>query len=350
MAQPGRNLPPTRKKLQDARKRGDVPRFRDAVCFASLAAGCAALVWILPGRAQKLFLFAKDTLSCAGQVKAGEMGAGMVYAWGSEAGRVWLGAALSVMIPVSVMTLAAAFLTTGPVFSIHPVSPRLDRLNPLQGARRMVSSERWFGLLKDLLKLGLLALGGFFVVREILGIIPAFLQVQSAGGAAVILLGIVKTCFKYTLLSLAPIILIDLIYSRSAYMKKMMMTREELKKELKETEGDPSIKGRRQKLHREIALQRMIEDVRKATVVIVNPEHIAVALQWDEETMDAPTVVAGGKEHLAERIIREARRCGVPVIQDVVLAHSLADLQPGEEIPENLYEAVAKIIRLLQGG
>ncbi|MFH1438628.1 MAG: EscU/YscU/HrcU family type III secretion system export apparatus switch protein [Pseudomonadota bacterium] len=348
MGEPGRNLPPTRKKLLDARKRGDIPRYRDFLCYVSLLAGAAAVLWIVPGQARRILLFAQQAMAGAVTIEAGEGSAWAAASWFHSAGKLFLTVSASVCLPVFALTLLAGLFSTRFAFSVKPIAAQLDRLNPLEGAKKFFSSERWMGLAKDLLKIVLIAASAYFIVDAILEILPAFIEVREPGPERELLTRFMRVTFLYTFLALVPILFMDFIYTRHAYLRRLMMTGQELKKELRETEGDPSIKGRRQKLHREIALQRMIEEVKRAAVVIVNPLHIAVALRWEEETMDAPVVVAAGKEHMARRIIREARRCGVPVIQDIRLAGSLSELQVGEEIPENLYEVVAKVIRLLE--
>ena len=348
MGEPGRSFPPTRKKLQDARKRGEIPRYRDFLCYVSLVAGAAAILWIVPGQAKRILLFAQQAMAGALTIEAGAANAWPVAPWCYCAGKLFLTVSASVCLPVFALTLLAGLFSTRFAFSMKPLEAKLSRLNPVEGAKRVFSAERWMGLVKDLLKIVLIAASAYFIVNAILDILPAFIEVRAPGPERELLTRFMKITFLFTFLALVPILFIDLFYTRHAYIKKLMMTHQELKKELRETEGDPSIKGRRQKLHREIALHRMIEEVKRAAVVIVNPTHIAVALHWEEETMDAPVVVATGKEHMAGRIIREARRCGVPVIQDIRLAGSLSELQVGEEIPENLYEVVAQVIRLLE--
>jgi flagellar biosynthesis protein FlhB len=123
------------------------------------------------------------------------------------------------------------------------------------------------------------------------------------------------------------------------------MTHEEVKREYKDSEGDPSHRAERQRLHRELMEQRMVAEVRKADFVVVNPDHIAVALRYDRDGEAAPVVVARGERLLAERIKQVAREAGVPIFRDVTLARSLRDLPEGAEIPAALYEAVAEIVR-----
>jgi len=137
----------------------------------------------------------------------------------------------------------------------------------------------------------------------------------------------------------------DYLLVRRRHLDRLRMTREEVKREYKESEGDPSHRAERQRLHRELLEQRMVAEVRKADFVVVNPDHIAVALRYDRDGEAAPIVVARGERLLAERIKQAAREAGVPIFRDVTLARSLRDLPEGAEIPAALYEAVAEILR-----
>jgi flagellar biosynthesis protein FlhB len=139
--------------------------------------------------------------------------------------------------------------------------------------------------------------------------------------------------------------LADYLWTRRRHMQGLRMTREEVTREHKESEGDPTHRAERQRLHRELAEQRMLADVRKADFVVVNPDHIAVALRYDRDGEAAPVVVARGERLLAERIRQAAREAGVPIFRDVTLARSLRHLAEGQEIPAALYEAVAEILR-----
>src|SRR5205814_4053974 len=123
----------------------------------------------------------------------------------------------------------------------------------------------------------------------------------------------------------------------------------EVRRDTRETEGDPRHKAERQRLHRALAEQRMLEDVRKADFVVVNPDHLAIALRYDRDGEAAPVVVARGERLLAERIKEVAREAGVPIFRDVTLAHSLRALEQGDQIPEALYEAVAETLRVVYG-
>ncbi len=142
---------------------------------------------------------------------------------------------------------------------------------------------------------------------------------------------------------------LDALLLARRHRRGLRMPREEIKREHREAEGDPAHRGERQRLHREIVEQRMIDEVRKADFVVVNPDHIAVALRYDPEGDAAPVVVAKGERLVAERIKQIAREAGVPIFRDVGLARSLAELGEGGQIPAALYEAVAEILRVVQG-
>jgi flagellar biosynthesis protein FlhB len=141
----------------------------------------------------------------------------------------------------------------------------------------------------------------------------------------------------------------DYFLQRFLYLKEMRMTKQEVKQEFKESEGDPHIKGARRRLHHEILARNMVSAVRGANVVVVNPTHVAVALKYDDALMDAPTVVAKGAGPLAAQIRRVAEESKVPIMRDVPLARTLFDLEVDAEVPEELYEAVAVVLRWVYG-
>jgi flagellar biosynthesis protein FlhB len=136
----------------------------------------------------------------------------------------------------------------------------------------------------------------------------------------------------------------DYLWQRHAHRKKLRMSRDEVKREHKESEGDPSHKAERHRLHQELIQQRMVAEVRKADLVVVNPDHIAVAIKYDADGPSAPVVVAKGERLVAEQIKQAAREAGVPIFRDVTLARSLREVEEGDEIPEALYEAVAELL------
>ena len=169
---------------------------------------------------------------------------------------------------------------------------------------------------------------------------PAALSVAFVGQVA-IKIGL-RVAVAYAIIGAA-----DYLWQRKSFRKEQMMTKEEVKREYKESEGDPQHKAERQRVHRELAQHQQIQAVRDAHCVVVNPDHIAVALKFDENTMNAPTVVAKGERLVAQQIKEIARQAGVPIYRDVALARALHELELDDEIPEALYEAVAEVLRFL---
>ena len=334
----------TPRKIREARRRGEVMRARDLGAAASWFATCAGLGVVLP-----LVLPDLRALAVA-SLRAGAA-PGMVDV------PSWAAAGLDVCLRILVVPLAASWvvvlgsglLVAGPGLRWRAMAPRLDRFDPVRGLQRLVSTDRWFETGRDLVKLAIMIGAGAILVRS--AIAPGLAVVGSGtDGAGVVLHRTLREGAWGVAVCAAAFALVDVAWGRWTWLRKLKMSPREVKQEVRESEGDPALKGRRRRLHREMSEHRMMESVRTATVVVVNPTHVAVALEWDEERMDAPTVVATGREALARRIIREARRAGVPVVRDVALARTLAGLDPGEVIPEDLYEPVAAIVRVLQEG
>jgi flagellar biosynthetic protein FlhB len=140
---------------------------------------------------------------------------------------------------------------------------------------------------------------------------------------------------------------LDRFWQMHVFAKEQRMSKHDVKQEYKQTEGDPHIKGQRKQLAEELLMHGSIEDVKNADVVVVNPDHIAVALRYDDDEESAPTVMAKGQRVMAEKIKEVARQFGVPIMRNVPLAHALHDLEVGEEIPEELYEAVAEVLNFV---
>lgn len=221
----------------------------------------------------------------------------------------------------------------------------INKLNPAEGFKqKFLKARPYIELAKTVTKITITAV----VIGSVLWNARADLinlTTQSVTSVAAFTSKIVlevglKVGFTFLLLGAG-----DYSLQKYLYLKEMKMTKQEVKEEYKETEGDPLIKGARRQIHREILMQSMMAAVKKADAVVVNPTHIAVALQYDRGTMNAPTVVAKGAELMAAHIRQLADEAGVPIMRDVPLAHALYDLELEAEVPEELYEAVAVVLR-----
>jgi len=222
------------------------------------------------------------------------------------------------MLAVFAAGIAGNCLQVGILFTGEPLIPKLSKLNPLSGAKKMLSVKSLGELVKSLLKLSIVGGVGFLMIRSEINAIPCALIVMAA---------------------------LDYAFQRWQYEKGLKMTKQEVKDEMKQAEGDPALKGRIRGVQREIAKRRMMEDVPTADVIITNPTHLAIALKYNSEDMSAPRVVAKGAGFIAERIKEIARDAGVPIVENKPLAQTLfKSIELGDVIPVNLYRSVAEVL------
>jgi len=255
---------------------------------------------------------------------------------------------LLILIPFFVPILIAGMAgNIGQIgFEIHgePMRPKLTRLNPIAGLKKLVSLRSMVEVIKSVIKI--LFIGGiaFGIVKNETTAMPALMQQEVVD----ILLFIGRVAFKiffFVCLALIVLAFLDYAYQRWQYEQSLKMTKQEVKDERRQIEGDPKVKGRIRRVQLELARRRMMEAVPEADVVITNPVHLAVALKFDAAKMIAPTIVAKGSGYVAERIKEIARSHQVPIVENKPLAqalHKMAEI--GEFIPVELYRAVAEVL------
>jgi flagellar biosynthetic protein FlhB len=245
---------------------------------------------------------------------------------------------------VGVVALAANYSQVGFMFTTGPITPSLDKIDPVQGAKRLVSMKT---LVKTGVNLAKAALVGVVFYYSIKGNLREYVMLGDSDVPA-ILEFIAREAFSVGIKAAVLLLIlgfVDYAYQKREYIKNLMMTQHEMKEEFKEIEGSPVTKSRIRSVQKSLARQRMMKEVPEATVVVTNPTHVAVALKYEPETMPAPIVVAKGKRLLAERIKEIAAAHGVPVYENKPLARSLYDLvEVGEAVPESLYKTVAEIL------
>jgi FlhB-like protein len=257
---------------------------------------------------------------------------------------------LAATVPLLAIAGAAALIVglaqTGGTVSVARLAPTLSNLDPIGGLRKLFSAER---LLATLRALGVALLVGFFVYRELRGAAGSLVATQGEPRVAA------QLCAELTLNLLWSAVAVSLAFAaldvwvtRHSWRKRNRMTKDEVKREHREAEGDPQIKQERKRAHQELLNSAQLHALKDAHVLIVNPTHLAMALRYDPDRDRAPSVVAQGQGAFAERLIEAARAYGVPIVRDIPVAHALKELELGEEIPEDLYEAVAEILRELQ--
>ncbi len=325
---------PSAKRLREARRKGQIPRSRLLSSSGVILGGLLGLTASAPtGFARLKEWTARLMLH---QEPTGAL-------W--EA--VWLMALLvgPVLGGALLASLAVSVATVGFELNAEHVTPKLERIHPVEGLKKLWSVRPLLELGKALLVTGVVM---WLVWRAAVDAGPDVLRTAWLEGT----LGLEHIVGRFGPLAirLACVLVVlgvgDYVLARRRHVKDLMMTREEVKREHKESEGDPRHKGQRKALHRQLAAGGPARGVPKASVVIVNPTHIAVALRYATEECEAPYLVAKGREADALALRREAERCGIPVVRDVPLARGLIHYDVGEEIPEELYQAAAAVLQV----
>lgn len=246
-----------------------------------------------------------------------------------------------------VICFLANVLQFGFKVTSKPLQPKPDKFNPINGFKRILSKESIFELLKSIVKIGVIAYVAYISVRKnaddlfVLYDIP-LMQAIILCGQVIIDAGL-KIALVYLIVGLA-----DFIYQKYKFHEEMKMTKQEVKDEYKNTEGNPEIKGRQRQRMREASRRRMMQDVPTADVVITNPTHLAVALKYDAEVSKAPIVVAKGEDFLAMKIREAAKEHNIEIVENKPLARMLyANVDIGQEIPPELYQAVAEVLAMV---
>lgn len=254
---------------------------------------------------------------------------------------------LPMTLPIMVMGVLANFIQTGALFTTEPLKPDFSKLNPINGFKRMFSMRSFMELIKDIAIVLVVGIIGFEFIKDNYTYILTLGDLNSAAvlGAAGKLT--VNIFFRITLI-MVIISIIDYIFQRYQYNKDLRMTKQEIKEEFKQDEGDPQIKGKIKQKQREMATKRMMQEVPKATVVVTNPTHIAVALKYEKGQNNAPIVVAKGADLVALRIKEVAKENDVPIVENKPLARLIySEVELDREIPMDMYQSVAEIIALV---
>ncbi len=323
----------TPRRRQKAREQGQVARSRELISMASMAG--VIVFFSVAGHA-----FLTQIAELTGNLLGLRYGNDPVTAMRATASE-----SVRIMLPYLGMAFTFAVLagTMQGGLIYKPLGMETGRLNPVQGMQRIFSRYGLIEFLKSLFKFTLGGLIFFHIIRESLPVFAVTVamdirQIQDVAGG--LIAKTVLTAFGiFLVLAVA-----DYLSERWKFERSLKMSREELKREFRETEGDPVIKTRIKSIQRELARRRMMQQIRKATVVITNPTHIAVALRYKKDEMQAPQVIAKGAGLIAERIKELARKYSIPIVEDKPLARALYKLKLDSYIPEALYRAVAKIL------
>lgn len=331
---------PSGRRLEDARSRGQVLQSRDIAHLIMLTAALLVIIMISPTMMRDLSSGLRRFLEQPDQIR--------IDSGNFHALMVDMTSQLAVILGLPLFLLLLAALVTGPVqhgwqWQTHTLQPDLSRLSPFKGLGRMVSGKSVVELLKAIVKIVIISAVALTLLSPVLSRIDSFVTADLTALTAALFMLTVRliTGVIGVMVALA---LIDYFYQKWQLMKSLRMTKQELKDEFKQMEGDPAIRQRLRNIRSQRARKRMMTAVPTATVVVTNPTHFAIALKY-EPPMNAPKVVAKGLDLIALRIIDLARQNFVPVVENPPLARTLyATAELDEEIPREHYKAVAEVI------
>ncbi|MCK4691595.1 MAG: flagellar biosynthesis protein FlhB [Desulfuromonadales bacterium] len=335
----------TEKRRQDFREKGQVAQSKEVTTAALMT--FSLLLWVFYARYfwSDLLNIMKTTLRMLSRFEVTSLTVVNLF-WELVvvlAGMLW---------PVFLLTMLvgffSSFLQVGPLFTLKPFQPDLNKFNPIKGMAKFVSKRSAVELIKSLAKVSLIGFVAYKTVSNEFA--TALTLVRLDLDQTLLFLG--RTAFLVMAKTSGILIIlaiIDFAFSKYEMEQKMKMTKQEVKEEFKETEGDPQLKARVRSVQQQLARKRMMAEVPKADVVITNPTHLSIAITYDRETMDAPTIVAKGADHLAFRIREIARENHVPLVENKPVARALYKQEVGEQVPEEMFKAVAEILAYVYG-
>jgi flagellar biosynthetic protein FlhB len=249
-----------------------------------------------------------------------------------------------ILIILSIIAYGVNVMQVGFLVTTKPLEPKLDKLNIANGIKRLFSVRSVVEMIRDVIKITLIATVAYLSIKSNL---PAFFSLSD--NSVEFFAGTMGTMALKTALQIGVVILflalLDYAFQKYEFEKKIRMSKQEIKEEMKETEGSPETRARVRQVQREMVRRRMMQEIPEADVVVTNPTHIAVALKYDQKKMEAPTVVAKGERLIAEKIKEIAREAGVPIVENRPLARALFSLcEIGSIVPAKLYKAVAEVL------
>lgn len=330
----------TPKRLRDARKKGQVAKSRDLNTIVLLITAFAMIIALRGYVGENIKSLAQAGFEVA---KRPDLNTELMFLMLKQTGMTYLKVVMPFLGVFVVVAFFVGFFQIGPIFSGEPLKPQLKRLNAVANVKNMFKVKTLVELLKNVAKLSLVFLLAYMVVKDNLRAVVSTVQATPQQTVAVASELIAAFMIRVFIVFLA-IAIIDVFVQRWDYKKQMKMTKDEVKREYKQDEGDPLIKSARRQLHQELAMGDVRQQVRTSDAVITNPTELAIAIKYDDREMVAPQIMTKGQRQFAALIREIATEEGVPIIENPPLAWTLIELDIGDEIPEELYQAMAEIL------
>ena len=333
---------PTEKKRRESREEGQVAFSKELSSAALLAGIVLTLVAtspiILDAMRQLMSQIFRDL------AQSEELSIDSIFTLSEEILSIILPAFAPFVAVIIFVGIFASVLQVGVLITFKAIAPKFNKISPLTGLKRLFSSQSLADFLKSMAKLIIVGFVGYLTyidkITELNG-----LSVSTPNFILIYNFTVVAEVAGKIVLALVAIAIFDYFYQRWHHEQQLMMTKQEVKDETKQTEGDPQLKARIRQIQREMSNARMMQEVPKADAVIVNPTHFSVAILYDRDVMTAPEVIAKGADHLALRMRTVARENNVPILERPELARDLyANVEIGDDIPERFYKAIAEIL------
>ncbi len=333
---------PTEKKRRESREEGQVAFSKELSSAALLAGIVLTLVATSPIILDAMRQLMSQIFRDLAQRK--ELSIDIIFTLSGEILSIILPAFAPFVAVIIFVGIFASVLQVGVQITFKAISPKFNKISPLTGLKRLFSSQSLADFLKSMAKLIIVGFVGYLTyidkITELNG-----LSVSTPESILIYNFTVVAEVAGKIVLALVAIAIFDYFYQRWHHEQQLMMTKQEVKDETKQTEGDPQLKARIRQIQREMSNARMMQEVPKADAVIVNPTHFSIAILYDRDVMTAPEVIAKGADHLALRMRTVARENNVPILERPELARDLyANVEIGDDIPERFYKAIAEIL------
>ncbi len=331
----------TSKRREDAREKGQVARSQEVVSVGILIAGLIFFYFGSTEFLNKIMNIMRSILRDAAVVELTPVSIEQIFS-------SYIYQGFGLMFPLLMAAVIAAFLGNvlqfGFMITSKSIEPKFDKISPAKGFKRLFSIRSFVELFKGIFKVTVIGAVVYLIIRnEFDNLMP--LADQSVWGMLSYIGGV---CFKILLATTVMLVfmaVLDYVYQRWEYEKSLRMTKQEIRDEYKNTEGDPMIKARIRRIQREMSRKRMMAEVPKADVVITNPTHLAIAIRYNPASMQAPVVVAKGADVIAEKIRQIAKENDVPLVENKPLAQVLYKIvKVNASVPESVYKAVAEVL------
>ena len=333
-------------KMQEARKKGQIAKSKDLPSAILMIVGLATLSSQTSTLGHAIKDLGREMMLSVEPLSRVDLTPAIALDVVTRSINLTLGLTAPIMGAVMVVALVVNFLLIGPLFTMDTLKPDIKKLNPLPAIKNWFKVKSLVMFAMNVAKVGVAAYLSYNVCmryqRELVNSMNLDVWEITKLGGSILKDIIVQVGFFFLVMGV-----VDFAFQKKSFSKEMKMSKDEVKREHKQNEGDPEIKHQRQELAREMLEHAMAENVQHADAVITNPTHIACAIKYDDKKMDAPQLTAKGMRHTAEKMVAIAKKHNVPILRNISLARALSELQLGDAIPEGLYDAVAEVLNFV---